>query len=128
MSTLYETLNEMLKDDISEKFSPDEIKDISSSVGRKVKKKIGLQEYKKLDGYITKNKSDSDLIDVLGYTLQDVVGSSFGLLDLDDDGNTKPTTKNERVLGYKLLVELHKTLEACKYDAESALLDKWDED
>jgi len=125
---LYETLNEMLKDDISQNFSPEEIRDIYTSVARKVKKKIGILGYSKLEKYVTTNKSDSDLGYVIGYICQDVVESNSELLDLDYEGETKTTIKNEILLGYKIMVELHKTLEACKYNAEAVLLDMWDED
>ena len=117
MAKLYETLNEMVDDDITQKFNPKEIQDISDKIEYRAKKKIGDTNYQKLEQYIIKNKDDEDLKEFTEEALELVMFSSIALLM----GNG--TAKEEIKIGYKLINELYTRLEAACYDAEQALLD-----
>lgn len=121
MPTLYETLNEIVEEDVTKRFSPEQIQEISDDMTRKVKKKLGNKEYKNLEQYITVNKDNKDLKELTGYLLVSI-GIKTLLPQLLTGGDEART---EIMTGYKLTISLHKTLKKCKYDTEKALLEVW---
>jgi hypothetical protein len=118
MTTLYEVLNELTGDDITKKFSPEEVQNISKEIAKRVKKKIGPSKYKKLESYVIKNKDNEDLKGLTTSLLGKLAWSSLSLAAGDIS-----QSKQEVILGYKLSYGLHEKLSASKYDAEQALLD-----
>jgi len=120
MKTLYEILNDMIGEDITQKFTAQEVQDVSDRIENKVRKDIGDASYVTLENYMIVNKDDVYL-------------KSFTaalILKLDIDGISRAMKhvkagldKIEEVLGYKVLVGLHQVLRRTSYDAEQALLE-----
>lgn len=118
MATLCEVLNELTGDDITKKFSPEEVQNISKEMAKRVKKKIGTSKYKKLENYVIKNKDNEDLKGLTNTLLSKLVWGHLFLVAEDIS-----QSKQEVILGYKLAYGLHEKLSVSKYDAEQALLD-----
>lgn len=120
MATLYEVLNEITGDDITQKFSPQEIQKISQDMEKRIKKKIGSKKYKKLEKYVIKNKDDKDLKDLTKEILSNLAWQNLKLA-----AGELSASNQEIVLGYKLTDKLYEVLEASKYDAGQAILDMY---
>jgi len=117
MATLYEIINEMVGEDITKKFSPDEIQKISSEVEWSVKTDLSGREYFRLEKYITENKNDDYLKSLMMITLSglDTINQAMQKVKADPK-------KIEEVLSYKLLVSLYIKLEYVHFNAKKALL------
>lgn len=119
MATLYEIINEIEGDDLTQYFTKKEIKNIASKIEKNVKKKIGDANYQKLEQYVTDNKDEENLKELVEY-----LSMTEGLTDAIAALVTGMSDKTYEIkAGYNLQVKLHEKLEATNYDAEQALLD-----
>lgn len=117
MARLYEIVNEMIGEDITQRFTPDEILKISKEVEWSVTTHIGGRDYFRLEKYITNNKNDDYLKSLMAAML-----TNLGMVKQAMQHVKADPKKIEEVLGYKLLVELYLKLENVHYDAKKALL------
>ncbi|MBM3200426.1 hypothetical protein FJZ53_05805 [Candidatus Woesearchaeota archaeon] len=122
MATLYEILNELAGDDVTQKYSPQKIADISDEIKKKVEKRIGSTDYQALETYVTNHKSDQDLKDITMYIIAET-GLKIAALAVQSNNSND---RSEVLLGYKIAVKLNEVLKSAHYDAELALLDIWD--
>lgn len=112
--TLYKTLNDILKEDVSD-FSAQEIQEISDDISAKVGKKIGAPEYQKLEQFVMQNKDEPVLKQLLA-TIALPLAMKFVFSNLDEK-------KLEKLMGYGITTKLYDCLSKSNYDLDQALLD-----
>lgn len=118
MATLFEILNDMIGEDISQHISQQQIQDVNDEIELKLRNRLGDKSYQDLENYITNNKDDKYLKSLAALTVMNLGGLSQAM----KLSNVDPE-KIEVVLGYRMLFSMHEILHLSSYDAEKALLE-----
>ena len=118
MATLFEILNDMVGEDITQHLSQQQIQDVNDKIEAELKQKIGSKDYRDLESYITNNKDDVYLKSLTMLTLRNVGGVSQAMRQANVD-----IDKIEVMLGYKILFRMYEILRLSSYDAEKALME-----